>query len=346
MRKSFTRLFSLVMLFTLLSSVVMAQSGISSTKQLPKDIGATKAYSKLTDKINVIFDEAVKAGTGYVRLSDVNGPVRVIAATDSRISYAKGDTVVIDFSADQKELVAYTVSVDAGTFVRAGATTGNATVADWVYTVGDYTGPTLTDVVPIKDATVGQLTSLKMTFKDASAVLKGTGKVALYKADGNVWDLIDVATKGTVTGTGTTLDPYVLTVTPVRALEDNVNYTVTIGAGAVTDDGLRADGKKNSYVGLTDRTIWKFSSKDFTVPGYATDYPKAGTIGVTSFDLLVKTTETGSFYAKEFTSEQTKDAALLSALTGTTAITATSGVEAKNRSLLVLLKILITMYML
>jgi len=331
MRKSFTRLFSLVMLFTLLSSVVMAATGdIISSKQLPKDIGATKAYSKLTDKINVIFDEAVKAGTGYVRLSDANGPVRVIAATDSRISYAKGDTVVIDFSADQKELVAYTVSVDAGTFVRAGTTTGNATVADWVYTVGDYTAPELSAVEPVKDVTVGQLTSLKMTFKDASAVLKGTGKVALYKADGNVWDLIDVATKGTLTGTGTTGDPYVLTVTPIRALEDKVNYTVTIGAGAVTDDGLRADGKKNSYVGLTDRTIWKFSSKDFTVPGYATDYPKAGTIGVTSFDLLVKTTETGSFYAKEFTVEQTKDATLLSTLTGTTAVTATSGVEVKK----------------
>ena len=235
MRKSFTRLFSLVMLFTLLSSVVMAATGdIISSKQLPKDIGATKAYSKLTDKINVIFDEAVKAGTGYVRLSDANGPVRVIAATDSRISYAKGDTVVIDFSADQKELVAYTVSVDAGTFVRAGTTTGNATVADWVYTVGDYTAPELSAVEPVKDVTVGQLTSLKMTFKDASAVLKGTGKVALYKADGNVWDLIDVATKGTLTGTGTTGDPYVLTVTPIRALEDKVNYTVTIGAGAVT----------------------------------------------------------------------------------------------------------------
>ncbi len=332
MRKSFTRLFSLVMLLTLFSSVVMAQSGtpISSTKQLPVDIGATKAYSKLTDKINVIFDEAVKAGTGYVRLSEGSNPVRVLTANDSRISYAKGDTVVIDLSADQKELVTYTVSIDNGTFVRAGATAGNANVTSWTYTVGDYSAPVLSAVEPVKDATVGQLTSLKMTFKDASAVLKGSGKVALYKADGNIWDLIDIASKGAVTGTGTSGDPYVLTVTPVRALEDNVNYTVTISAGAVTDNGLSADGKKNSYAGLTDRGVFKFSSKDFTVPGYATDYPKAGTIGVDKFDLLVKTTETGSFYAKEFTSAQIKDDALLSLLTGTTAVTATSGVEAKK----------------
>jgi hypothetical protein len=320
------------MFLTLFSSVVVAQSGtpISFTKRSPEDVGATKVYSKLTDKINVIFGEAVKAGSGYVRLSDANGPVRVIAATDSRISYAKGDTVVIDFSADQKELVTYSVSVDNGTFVRAGTTAGQANVTSWDYTVGDYTAPVLSAVEPVKDASVGQLTSLKMTFTDASAVLKGTGKVALYKADGNIWDLIDIATKGAVTGTGTTGDPYILSVSPVRALEDNVNYTVTISAGAVTDNGLRADEKKNSYGGLTDRGVFKFSSKDFTVPGYATDYPKAGTIGVTSFDLLVKTTETGSFYAKEFTSAQTKDATLLSALTGTTAVTATSGVEAKK----------------
>ena len=306
MRKSFTRLFSLVMFLTLLSSVVMAGVDITSTIQKPKDNGADKVYSRTTDKIRIGFSEAVKAGTGYVRLSDATGAVRAITANDARISYAIGDTVVIDLSADQKELVTYTVSVDNGTFVRAGATAGNANVAPWSYTVGDYTGPTLKDVVPVKGATVDKTISLVMTFEDASDVIElGTGKIAVYKTDGNVWDLIDIAHAGTHS---VTISDGVLTVTGIRGLEDLTNYAVTIGAGVVVDGGLTADGKTNSFAGVTDRTVWTFNSKDFSVPGYATDYPKVSNVGVTSFDLLVKTAEAGAFYAIANTTTSTIDA--------------------------------------
>lgn len=319
------------MFLALLSSVAMAVDGINSTKVWPKDDGSTKAYTKTTDKIYVIFGEAVKAGTsGFVRLNDTNGAVRIITPTDSRISYAKEDTVVIDFSADQKELMTYTVSVDNGAFVPVASTSGTvASVATWSYTVGDYTGPTLKTVVPAKDAKVAQTISLTMTFDDASGAyaLGTTGKIAVYKSDGNVWDLVDLSNLGSHT---VTISGAVVTVTGIRAFEDLTSYAVTVDAGIVTDNGLRADGKKNPYAGLTDRSVWKFSSKDFSVPGYATDYPKAGNIGDTSFDLLVKTTESGSFYAKAYTAEQTVDGALLTDLTATTAVTVTAGTEAKK----------------
>jgi hypothetical protein len=31
---------------------------------------------------------------------------------------------------------------------------------------------------------------LELTFDDASDILKGSGNVTVYKADGNVWDLV------------------------------------------------------------------------------------------------------------------------------------------------------------
>ncbi len=302
MRKSFTRLFGLVMFLALLCSVTMSFAlgvGIPVTKVLPKDNGAVKAYTKPTDKINVIFGEAVKAGSGYIRLYDTNGLQRTITATDSRISYAKGDTVVIDFSADQKELMEYTVSIDGSAFAPVAIASGTSvSVPDWKYTVGDYTNPTLKSVVPKKDDKVAQTISLAMTFDDApnlaSSMLLGSGKVAVYKADGNVWDLIDVASPGAHT---VTFAAGVLTISGIRGLEDLTDYSVTIGAGVITDNGLRADNVKNPYAGLTDRSVWKFSSKDFTIPGLADGYPKIANVGNTSADVLVKASEKGTAYA-------------------------------------------------
>lgn len=314
MRKSFTRLLSLVMLlgFVCFSGYAGAAPsewdipttvlGTGVTKVLP--VGAT-AYTKTTDKAMVIYSENVVASTGSIRITNANGLVRVIPATDPRVSFAKGDTVVIDLSADLKELTKYAVSVDLDAFKAADGTpasyTGSSTT--WGWQTGDYTGPTLKSVVPVagtvikpSDGTNANAISLEMTFEDASSVLLGTGNVALYKADGNVWDLVNV-TSGTMTGTGTSLNPYKLTLTGIRTLEDNVEYAVTIGAGAVTDDGKRADAKKNSFAGLSDRTVWTFSTKDFSAPVFATDYPKKGAVTNNSAAVLIKTTEPGTAFA-------------------------------------------------
>jgi len=290
MRKSFTRLFSLVMFLTLLSSFVMA--AVPTVKGTWPLDGSTKAWTKTTDKIKILYSEAVTASTGSIRVTTGSSLVRVLPATDSRLSFS-GDTIVVDLSADLKELTAYTVSIDPSTFKTVKDGTA-VTASSWMFTTGDYTGPTLKSVVPVAGTVVGSPTiSLEMTFQDASPILLGTGNVALYKVDGNVWDLVDVAT-GTLTATGS---DYKLTLTGIRTLEDNVNYAVTIGAGVVTDNGQRKDLKKNSFAGLTDRTVWVFSTKDYSAPVFSTDYPKKGTVTNNSASVLIKTTEPGTAYA-------------------------------------------------
>jgi len=328
MRKSFTRLFGLVMLFTLLSSVVMATFAGDATKVWPKDpsTGTTKAWTKTTDKIMVIYPGAVQASTGSIRVSTGGTLVRVLPATDSRVSYAKGDTVVIDLSADLKESTLYTVDIDPSTFKTVATTPVNKSAESWVFTTGDYTAPTLKSVVPESGAVISgtPTISLIMTFQDASSVLLGTGNVALYKVDGNVWDLVDVTT-GTLTSTGS---DYALTLTGIRTLEDNVNYAVTVGAGVVTDNGSRADGKKNSFAGLTDRTVWVFSTKDFSAPVISSGYPKAGVITNTSAAVLVKTNEPGTVYAAYTATSTTMSSAdIVAHSTSKSVAVATAGTE-------------------
>ncbi len=296
MKKSFTWLFSLVVL---LGSVCL--SGIAeASAPAPGYVvgvwpeGAT-AYTETTDKAMVIYSEDVVASTGAIRLSDNSGVIAVIYATDPKVSVAKGDTVVIDLSGSLKELTEYTITVDANAFKPAdGEPASFTSEATWLWMTGDYSAPTLASVVPVKGAVVDNQTtySLQMVFEDASVVEKGTGNVSLYKADGNIWSLIDV-TSGSLTGSG----PYTLTFSSPRPLEDNTEYYVTVDAGAVTDDGKRADDKKNSYAGLTDKTVWSFTTKDFSVPGYASGYPKIGTVGNTSAEVLIKAAEAGTAYA-------------------------------------------------
>ena len=299
MRKSFTRLFSLVMFLTLLSSVSMAIAPLEPSAVWPT--GAT-ALTKTTDKLLVIYPEAVKASTGSVRVTKTTGGalVAVLPATDSRISYAKGDTVVIDLSASLQELTNYTVALDAATFKTVKDGTDQGTYS-WSFTTGDYTAPTLKAVDPVNGTTLttAQTTvALAMTFEDASAVLAGTGKVAIYKADGNLWDFISVTTATTVTSLGGNL--YKITLPTSRVLEDNTTYAVTITAGTVTDGpgaSVRADSKVNSFAGLTDRTVFTFNTKDYTAPGYASGYPKKGTVTNNAAGVLIKTAEAGKAYA-------------------------------------------------
>jgi len=67
MKKSFTRLLSLVMLLGFLS-MHNAFAGIGETKVWPKD-GITPAYTKTTDKLMIIYPKAVVSSVGSVRLS-------------------------------------------------------------------------------------------------------------------------------------------------------------------------------------------------------------------------------------------------------------------------------------
>ena len=295
MRKSFTRLISLVMLLGLFSSQVLAYApaGVSADEVWPLDEMTSKAYTKTTDKLMIIYPEDVEASTGSIRLQEtVSGLVKaVVSSTSNLISYAKGDTVEVDLSASLKENITYTVIVDAAAFKTVAD--GTAVSSDtWDFTTGDYTAPTLTTVVPAKDATnVGKTISLVMTFTDANPIELGTaGKVALYKADGNVWDLIEVpSAQASLTGPGE------LTLNGVRELQDNVDFYVTISEGVVTDDGKTVDGTKNPYAG-SDQT-WVFSSSDYTAPVMAMGYPKKDNVAATSFDVVVKANEAATAYA-------------------------------------------------
>lgn len=297
MRKSFTRLLSLVMLFGMICfysygapTISNPALGDGATAVWP--LGAT-AYTKTTDKAKITFKEAVVASTGSIRVLKDGTLVAVIKATDSKVTIT-GNVVEVDLSAYLAELSDINLTVDATAFKPAdGTPAAYAEPVVWSWMTGDYTAPTLLSVDPDDGDVVGDNTiDLILTFKDASPIMAGTGSITVYKADGNVWDL---KTLNFATGGNASLSGDVLTVSGIRQLEDATNYQVSIDAGVVTDDGKRADGVKNPFAGAA-RADWTFSSEDFTAPTYASGYPKKANVGSSTFDILVKTNESGKAY--------------------------------------------------
>ncbi len=296
MRKSFTRLLSLVMLFGMICFYSYGSPGITNPAL---GDGATavwplgdEAYTKTTDKAKITFKEAVVASTGSIRVLKDGTLVAVIKATDSKVTIT-GNVVEVDLSAYLAELKDINVTVDATAFKPAdGTPAAYAEPVVWSWMTGDYTAPTLSDVVPDDGDVVGDNTiDLILTFEDASPILAGAGAITVYKADGNVWDL---KTLNFATGGNAVLSGGVLTVSGIRQLEDATEYQVSIDAGVVTDDGKRADEVKNPFAGA-DRADWEFSSEDFTAPTYAVN-PKKDNVTNESFDVIFKTNESGTAF--------------------------------------------------
>jgi V8-like Glu-specific endopeptidase len=111
-------------------------------------------------------------------------------------------------------------------------------------TIGDNTPPTLASITPADDATDVPVDSdLVMTFSED--VVAGTGSFVIFDGDGNVFEVVPVAS-ATIAGDKVTLDP-----------------TADFVAGAAyfvgAQPGVVEDLAGNDFVGITDPTVFNFT---------------------------------------------------------------------------------------
>ncbi|MFZ9937134.1 MAG: Ig-like domain-containing protein [Luteolibacter sp.] len=117
----------------------------------------------------------------------------------------------------------------------------------------DTDPPVLVATSPADDAAgVSPDASLSITFDES--VQAGTGFITLYDSGDNAVESFDVAT-ASITGTA-------VTVTPAAALSPLTSYYVLIENGAITDTAA----SPNAYAGISDPTIWNFTTGDGLVP--------------------------------------------------------------------------------
>ncbi|MGF7139598.1 Ig-like domain-containing protein [Roseimarinus sediminis] len=304
MRKSFTRLLGLIVLFSTLSlSFALAQPKITALD--PVDLAAGVSYEK-GESFKMTFSEpvVVASGTGVVGLYDAASGVQIeaISVTNplpSSISIS-GNDVSVNFAFDVVELKQYYVTVTQDAFKSAatgiyfpgitytGTVAVNGVLGPWNFTVGDYTPPTLTNLIPKGDdeAKAGDLTpTLSLQFTDnGPAMTNGAGSVYLYEVmENGEGAYVGTTAASAFTGVGVSKT---LTYTVPAPLKELTEYYVRV------DDNAFQDVSTHNlyYGGINNSTEWKFRTADVTPPtavaavGDATDVYKNEKVVVTFSD--------------------------------------------------------------
>lgn len=299
MRKSFTRLLGLLMLFCVMSFQVVAQTAPIVTGLSPVDEFRNVRPGANGTTFTITFDQPVLPGniggvnSGVVSLNSKTGvqldPIQIKSGTS--VSPTTGSTVVINgnvveitFKTQLLEEDWYFITVSTDAFKNAndqyfagikanpGAAFAVAGAFDWEFFVGDFTAPKVLVTGGVKQLmprdqaqSVAIGSPLTVTFDEK--VIKGAGKIGIYTADGNVVEMIDVTSANVVLNPADT----VATITPTVPFLELKEYYVRIEEGAFTDDvsayGITAVA--NKFAGINTNTGWNFLIDDVTAPTVA-----------------------------------------------------------------------------
>jgi hypothetical protein len=301
MRKSFTRLFSLFVLLMGLSFQMAYGIVFDGTKSLPVNGNANVKPSDIATKFVVAFDVApVISDAGGTAVIYKNGGLfktYPVTKTSSTVKVV-GTTLEITHS-----ITSFTYLENYSIAITNGAVTGLAgglTQGTYLFTIGDYESPKLltaaASFTPNKGAVDvmanldGSAFSLMMTFDEAvnKPASPGAKAVYVYNVDGTVIDIIEVSTLTPAQGLGTAAITVPIATTAI--FKENTKYYVLIDQDAFVD----VTGNANKFGGLSDKTVWTFTTRDHSAPGVSLKNVEA--ITTTTATLNVTLAEAGKYY--------------------------------------------------
>jgi len=214
----------------------------------------------LNSGLTVTFDQDVVAGVGNIQLhrkQTFGGPIitNFDVADATKVTF-NGNAMSIAGDVLQLQNFSEYYVIIPGTAVKNTSLTpeyyaGITVPLAWQFkTFNDVTGPTAV-VAPKTNGWLPADVKLTMTFNEA--VVAGAGKVTLYNA-------ADDAVVEEFTLAPAMLSGKVLTIVPTVELTQQTSYYVKVDAGLVKDVW------GNNYLGIADKTTWKFMTGDFTGP--------------------------------------------------------------------------------
>ncbi|WP_249897903.1 Ig-like domain-containing protein [Paenibacillus sp. PK3_47] len=208
-------------------------------------------------KLTLIFDEDVKAETGYIKVfkrTEGNPEeVETILADSEKVS-VDGKTVTISPYNSFEYNTDYYVIIDGEAFQDAAGNkyAGISESTTWNFTTReapDTTPPTVSTLSPVKGAT-GVATEADLVLTFSEDVQKGTGNIEIYSsAQGNVQPVIIPVTSENVT-----VAENVVTINPENNFAYGTSYYVHIA------DGAFKDASDNNYAGISNNSTWQFTT--------------------------------------------------------------------------------------
>jgi large repetitive protein len=292
MRKSFTLLFSTLILLCVFGfSSFAAAPQLSWTK--PTD-GATNVKTSTTHLV-VKFNQNVKFTTSSGTLTVWKGgaPIKTVALIAGNANAViAADSLKVKHGLTLTDNTAYSVTITNNAIENAaGEDFGGIAAGAWTFTTGDYTVPVVDELSPVDNAANVDVMvtpfNLVITFEDVNNITAVTGKkIWLYRADGTIVDIITInGTNPTVVGKTATI-----LIDPNAFREELTEYYVNVEAGAFTD----LNG--NKFAGITGKTAWTFTSRDYSAPFVTA--PTVTNISYDSATLNAAANEAGSIWYK------------------------------------------------
>jgi methionine-rich copper-binding protein CopC len=197
------------------------------------------------------FSEAVVAGSGNIELWQSGGisPIESFNVVSSPQITIAGSTLTIDPSANLSPdafyyvLIASTAVVDTS---GGNAFAGIASPSVWSFSTGS--NPPLVPTFSSKDNAFGVALNANLVATFSETIQKGTGNVTIHRADGTVFETINVTTSAV------TLSGGKVTINPVNNLVAGAGYYVLIDSTAFRNTA------NQFYAGISDPTVWNFTA--------------------------------------------------------------------------------------
>ena len=244
-----------------------------------------KEYLPSTDKLEITLSEEVIPGTGDIKIYRKDGTLaETIAASAMTVKSDNKKVLQINPSVLARENnMEYYVIIPEGAIVDksilANKFAGLLDNTKWIYKTADNLSPVVVSFLPAKGATnVGLYDNLAVYFDKDIAL--GSGIISIYKKGGDGFDLIRA--EDNLKATVDPVDAKKLIINFDRNLDNNVEYYVTIEAGAI----VNKSNPKSLFAGFMDNSTWTFSTESTTAPKVLTLTPADNATGVVFTDAI------------------------------------------------------------
>jgi hypothetical protein len=247
------------------------------------------------------------AGAGVIALSNAADvqldPIQIAGVTNTNITTGStavidGNKIIVTFKTALTEKATYYITATSDAVMNAAGEywAGLRSIPpaapggthDYVFTVGDYTPPTVLTTagnkLPADDATAVAIAQIyRITFSEniqpgtgliqTGDVASKPGNIGLYKENGDMVELFDATTatatttpaEGAVGIVGTSL---YINPTDAKLAELGKYYIRILNTAIVDLNAAPLVDNKNVYAGINDNTTWNFQLADLTAPTF------------------------------------------------------------------------------
>ena len=219
----------------------------------------------------ITFNENVVKGSGNIIITNAttSSQHESIDVTSGQVTISS-NVVTINPSVNFDGETDYYVLVDNGAFqdTEANDFGGIIETTDWNFTTRDITAPLKTSLLPLDDATgVSVIADLEITFNEN--VLVNNGNITIMNATSGLTHEVINITSGEISISGN-----ILTISPSTDFAGLTDYYVLIASTAIRDES------GNDFAGISDTTIWNFTTGNTTAPGVINLSPLDNSIGI------------------------------------------------------------------